>query len=194
MTVKISVSAKTLSWLYIVYLRVILLGCRNSWFRTNDVSGLSNDYTYRIADFQLLLLWLRSNFTSIKFIVMKTYLLPPYPLDGLRGKSEVSLSNNRTKVESTSNRVVNPVKKKALPKTTWFPADTPENLSDKEAIIRLFLVVILPGISAAIAWNYNIYFIIPLVPIMFYLEITAFTLTCPIKKLFSNYQHPSKYE
>ena len=36
-----------------------------------------------------------------------------------------------------------------------------------------------------------VYFIAPSI---FYLEVTAFTMYCPIKALFSNYSHPPKFE
>lgn len=74
-----------------------------------------------------------------------------------------------------------------------FPADAPENLTNTEAAIRLLCLLCFPWLSY-IDWTYHTYFMICLAPVLFYLEVTAFTLTCPVKRLFSNYTHASRVE
>jgi hypothetical protein len=67
---------------------------------------------------------------------------------------------------------------------TWLDKDAPQNLSGREAAIRGLLVVILPPLSG-IDWYYGTSFIMLLSPLLFYLEVTALTKTCPVKHLFS---------
>jgi hypothetical protein len=87
------------------------------------------------------------------------------------------------------------LKKLALKKIkiNWFAEDSPENLSTAEAAIRGGLVVLIPILSA-IDWNYGTHSMAFIAPVILYLEVTAFTMFCPIKALFSNYSHPSSYE
>ncbi|RYE05278.1 MAG: hypothetical protein EOP33_06770 [Rickettsiaceae bacterium] len=73
-------------------------------------------------------------------------------------------------------------------KTGWFDKDAPQNLTSKGAMIRAILVITLPG-AYALQWYYNLPIIYVLAPVLFYLEVTALTMTCPIKALFSNYRH-----
>jgi hypothetical protein len=78
-------------------------------------------------------------------------------------------------------------------KKVWFNPESRENVSVMEAVIRGACVVTMPML-AAIDWyngTHTMYFI---APVIFYLEVSAFTLYCPIKALFSNYNQPVKYE
>ena len=79
------------------------------------------------------------------------------------------------------------------PTTSWFNAEAPENLTVKEVIIRAALVITMPILSA-IDWTYGTHIFYFIAPSIFYLEVTAFTMYCPIKALFSNYSHPPKFE
>jgi hypothetical protein len=78
-------------------------------------------------------------------------------------------------------------------KNKWFLKDSPENLTNTEAIIRVAFVITMPMLSA-IDWNYGTHTMFFIVPVIFYLEVTAFTLYCPIKALFSKYIRPSNFE
>ncbi|WP_454801631.1 hypothetical protein [Mucilaginibacter phyllosphaerae] len=118
---------------------------------------------------------------------MKTLTLPPHP-------TFTHTQNNRYNQPIVTVAVVNKAKTSAAQKAkTWFNADAPENLTIKEAIIRAAFVVTMPMLSA-IDWTYGTHTLIFIIPVIFYLEVTAFTLSCPIKALFSNYSHPTKYE
>jgi len=81
----------------------------------------------------------------------------------------------------------------AKTKIKWFSADSPENMTVTEAVIRGGLVVIMPILSA-IDWSYGTHILFYIAPVIFYLEVTTFTMFCPVKALFSNYNHPSHYE
>ena len=78
-------------------------------------------------------------------------------------------------------------------KNKWFNEDAPENLTVRESAIRGALVFIMPVLSA-IDWNYGTHTMYFIAPVIFYLEVTAFTMYCPVKAMFSNYNHPSRYE
>ncbi|MBS7565689.1 hypothetical protein MTO98_02035 [Mucilaginibacter sp. SMC90] len=73
-------------------------------------------------------------------------------------------------------------------KKGWFDKDAPQNLTSKEAMIRGILVVTMPALSA-IDWYCGTHTIYILAPVLFYLEVTALTMTCPIKSIFSKYRH-----
>lgn len=79
-------------------------------------------------------------------------------------------------------------KAKAMVETrkTWLDKDAPQNLSGREAAIRGLLVVILPPLSG-IDWYFGTSFIVVLAPLLFYLEVTALTRTCPVKHIFRKY-------
>ncbi|MFS2185751.1 hypothetical protein ACCC92_03695 [Mucilaginibacter sp. Mucisp84] len=122
---------------------------------------------------------------------MKTLQLPPDSRD---------LAKNRIRKADTQLKraVVPPIAKYSKPVSDnflkrFFPDDSPENLSTTEAVIRGALVFTMPVLSS-IDWNYHTHAMIIIAPVIFYLEVTAFTLYCPVKRLFSNYTHPSKYE
>ncbi|TFF33329.1 hypothetical protein [Mucilaginibacter psychrotolerans] len=118
---------------------------------------------------------------------MKILALPPHP-------SFVHTKYNRVKNPVQTNTEV---KRKMFsiskPTTSWFNAEAPENLTIKEAIIRAALVITMPMLSA-IDWTYGTHTLYIIAPSIFYLEVTAFTMYCPIKALFSNYSHPPKFE
>jgi hypothetical protein len=78
-------------------------------------------------------------------------------------------------------------------KINWFSEDSPENLTTTEAVIRGALIVLMPVLSA-IDWNFGTHSMFFIAPVIFYLEVTAFTMVCPIKALFSDYSHPFRYE
>jgi len=78
-------------------------------------------------------------------------------------------------------------------KTKWFAKYTRENLTGTEAIIRGTLAIIIPVLSA-IDWNYGTHTMFYIAPILLYSELTVFTMTCPIKSMFSNYRNPADYE
>lgn len=71
---------------------------------------------------------------------------------------------------------------------SWFDKDAPQNLKVKEALFRAMQVVFLPAASG-IDWVYGTSTMYILAPILFYLEVTALTLTCPIKELFHRYRN-----
>jgi hypothetical protein len=75
-------------------------------------------------------------------------------------------------------------------KTGWFDKDAPQNLTYKGAGIRGILVVCMPGLSA-IDWYLGTYTMIFIAPLIMYLAVTALTMTCPVKALFSDYKHKS---
>ena len=69
-------------------------------------------------------------------------------------------------------------------KTGWFDKDAPQNLSYREAGIRGILVVCMPALSA-IDWYLGTHTMIFIAPLIMYLAITALTMTCPVKALFT---------
>ena len=120
---------------------------------------------------------------------MKTLTLPPL-------QAFLHRKNARSKNHDRADLSVSDTKIKQLPKVkqvTWFNPDSTENLSVKEAIIRAAFVIMMPVLSA-VDWNYHTHTLFFIVPVIFYLEVTAFTMYCPVKALFSNYSHPPKYE
>ncbi|QJD96072.1 hypothetical protein HH214_09390 [Mucilaginibacter robiniae] len=70
----------------------------------------------------------------------------------------------------------------------WFDKDAPQNLTSKGAALRAILVVCMPALSA-IDWYLGTYTMIFFAPLTMYLAVTALTMTCPVKELFSNYRH-----
>lgn len=121
---------------------------------------------------------------------MKTLALPSY--------STIFHSKNARKKSTSPDASSMPIIKandKAATKsaTSFFNPDARENLTTKECVIRGLFVMTMPMLSA-IDWNYGTHTLIFIVPAIFYLEVTAFTMNCPIKALFSNYSHPTKYE
>lgn len=122
---------------------------------------------------------------------MKTLELPAYP-----GKLKSSSDQN---VKTNEPVAVKPAKVKSTAlaiskhRTIWLNPESRENVSVKEAVVRGALVVTGPMLSAIDWYNgtHTLYFI---VPVLFYLEVSAFTLYCPIKALFSSYRQPIKYE
>ncbi|UOE47160.1 DUF2892 domain-containing protein [Mucilaginibacter sp. SMC90] len=122
---------------------------------------------------------------------MKILQLPPDPRDlakSRRQKVDIELDKAPVRQEVKQPK---PVLDNFLKR--YFPDDSPENLSTTEAVIRGAMVFTMPILSS-IDWNYHTHAMIIIAPVIFYLEVTAFTLYCPVKKMFSNYTHPSKYE
>jgi hypothetical protein len=122
---------------------------------------------------------------------MKTLQLPPDPRDSAKKRTrEVNIELPRASVQQESKQS-KPVLDNFLKR--FFPDDAPENLSTTEAVIRGALVFTMPVLSS-IDWNCHTHTMIIIAPLIFYFEVTAFTLYCPVKRLFSSYTHPSKYE
>jgi hypothetical protein len=122
---------------------------------------------------------------------MKTLQLPPDPRDLAKNKirkagTELKKAPVKPPAEQSKPVLDNFLKR-------FFPDDAPENLSTTEAVIRGAMVFIMPVLSS-IDWNYHTHAMIVIAPVIFYLEVTAFTLYCPVKRLFSGFTHPSKYE
>jgi len=120
---------------------------------------------------------------------MKTLTLPPHP-------TFTHTKNNHYSKQPIAKTVAIVEQEKpsaAKAAKTWFNAEAPENLTVKEAITRAAFVITMPMLSA-IDWSYGTHTLIFIIPVIFYLEVTAFTLSCPIKALFSNYSHSTKYE
>lgn len=90
--------------------------------------------------------------------------------------------NKAVKVQVTKNKGNSPAK----PKIKWFAADSPENLTVNEAVIRGLMVYTIPVLSA-VDWNGGIHTMFFIAPVIFYLEFTAFSMFCPIKAWFNNY-------
>jgi hypothetical protein len=122
---------------------------------------------------------------------MKTLQLPPDPRDIAKnkiGKVTIELPKKPLKEEVEQSKLVwdNFMKR-------FFPVDAPGNLSTTEAVVRGALVFTMPVLSS-IDWNCHTHTMIIIAPLIFYFEVTAFTLYCPLKRLFSSHTHPSKYE
>lgn len=122
---------------------------------------------------------------------MKMLELPPYL------QSSKAAKQAQFKVQEDKPVAITMVKNAhtAITKTKykWFSDDSTENLTVKESAIRGALVFTMPVLSA-IDWNYGTHAMYFIAPVIFYLEVTAFTMYCPIKAIFSNYTHPSRYE
>ncbi|EHQ24879.1 hypothetical protein [Mucilaginibacter paludis] len=118
---------------------------------------------------------------------MKTLALPPYN----------SFTHKKNKRPEKKVQPVLAVKQKIVSKSKsavrWFNAEAPENLSVKESVIRAAFVITLPMLSA-IDWTYGTHLLYFIAPAIFYLEVTAFTMNCPIKALFSHDSHPPRFE
>jgi len=121
---------------------------------------------------------------------MKTLQLEQYPVKIKTGNAK---SNRIAEIQQQPTVTVKTIAQTVKRKRGWFNEDAPENLTVKEAVIRGAFVILMPMLSA-IDWHYGTYTLFFIAPIIFYLEVTAFTQMCPIKALFSNYTHPTKYE
>jgi len=75
----------------------------------------------------------------------------------------------------------------------WITHDNSENLSFTQAALRASAVISMPLILSAIDWSFHIDILIFIIPVMFYFEVTAFTMYCPIKAIFTNYKLPKQY-
>ncbi|MDB5147353.1 MAG: hypothetical protein JWQ57_1373 [Mucilaginibacter sp.] len=122
---------------------------------------------------------------------MKTLQLPPDPRDLTKNKTREVNVELKEVPEPPKVKQSKPVLDDFLKR--FFPDDAPENLSTTEAVIRGALVFTMPVLSS-IDWNCHTHTMIIIAPLIFYFEVTAFTLYCPVKRLFSSYIHPSKYE
>lgn len=124
---------------------------------------------------------------------METLELPPFPEDNKKTK------RNGTFEPVSAHTVSEPSGK--LPEEEMEPAkeekfpipETAENLTGKEIAIRAACVILLPMLSG-IDWTYHTHTVAIIVPVAFYLEVTAFTSYCPIKAIFSKYRKPDNYE
>jgi hypothetical protein len=122
---------------------------------------------------------------------MKTLELAPAPEIAKKRKLAQFRTTEQTPIAAslTKKNDVAPVKIKS----EWFLKDSRENLTNTEAIIRGAFIITMPMLSA-IDWDYGTHTMFFIAPVIFYLEVTAFTMYCPIKALFSNYIHPSHFE
>lgn len=117
---------------------------------------------------------------------MKTYQLvidPKFKENGKQCKFDHSPKNA---VEHTAVEDIPVIGVKT--KKGWFDKDAPQNLTSEGAAIRGILVVCMPPLSA-IDWYCGTYTMIFIAPLIMYLAVTALTMTCPIKSLFSKYRH-----
>ena len=122
---------------------------------------------------------------------MKMLELPPYPQNSRAVKPAQFKAQEDKPVAVTITKDVHTAVTKT--KYKWFSEDSAENLTVKESAIRGALVFTMPVLSA-IDWNYGTHTMYFIAPVIFYLEVTAFTMYCPIKAMFSNYTQPSRYE
>ncbi|MGM9478164.1 hypothetical protein ACS5PU_17190 [Pedobacter sp. GSP4] len=72
--------------------------------------------------------------------------------------------------------------------------ETSENVSTKEAIIRGLLIVAAVPLFTVVDRTYSTALLIFIVPVLFYLEVTAFTIYSPVKAIFSNYRLPQQFD
>ena len=119
---------------------------------------------------------------------MKMLELPPYSKNS-RAVKPAQFKEDKPVAVTTVKQAIAGTKTRYK----WFAEDAPENLTVKEAVIRGALVFTMPVLSA-VDWNYGTHTMYFIAPVIFYLEVTAFTMYCPIKAMFSNYTHPSRYE
>lgn len=118
---------------------------------------------------------------------MRTLSLPPYI-------AFIHKKRNRLKKNIQPDLKVKVKPASALNTAfNWFNAEAPENLTIKEAIVRAALVVTMPMLSA-IDWTYGTHTFYFIAPAIFYLEVTAFTMYCPIKAIFSNDSYAPRFE
>ncbi|RKR81868.1 hypothetical protein BDD43_2029 [Mucilaginibacter gracilis] len=118
---------------------------------------------------------------------MKALALPPHI-------SFVHTKNKRVKKSvQTDTEVKREIVSKPKSAGSWFNAEAPENLTVKESVIRAAFVMTMPMLSA-IDWTYGTHTLYFIAPAIFYLEVTAFTMSCPIKAFFSNDSHPPRFE
>ncbi|MDP9076769.1 MAG: hypothetical protein M3O71_05045 [Bacteroidota bacterium] len=127
---------------------------------------------------------------------METLELAPAPEIGKKRKSAQFRTGKPTPIFTPV--IASSIKKEndvvaVKPKSKWFLKNTSENLTNTEAIIRGALIITMPMLSA-IDWNYGTHTMFFIAPVIFYLEVTAFTMYCPIKALFSNYGRSSHFE
>jgi len=76
----------------------------------------------------------------------------------------------------------------------WFNHDTPENISFTEAAVRGVAVILMPLTLSAFDWSFHTDALPFVVPVMFYLEVTAFTMYCPIKAMFTHKRLPEQFD
>lgn len=118
--------------------------------------------------------------------------LPPFPEDNKKSKKMSTISPMPAKavneIVKLHEEATEPAKEEKFP----IP-ETAENLTSKEIAIRAGCVILLPMLSG-IDWTYGTHTVAIIVPVAFYLEVTAFTSYCPIKAIFSKYRKPDSYD
>ncbi|RZJ76045.1 MAG: hypothetical protein EOO45_03675 [Flavobacterium sp.] len=72
--------------------------------------------------------------------------------------------------------------------------ETAENVGATEAIVRGLIIVLALPVLVSLDWSLHTDLLIFIVPVLFYLEVTAFTMFCPIKLLFSTYRLPKQFD
>lgn len=76
----------------------------------------------------------------------------------------------------------------------WFNHETPENLTFIQAGMRGGALIVMPLILLIFDSSLHTDVLPFLVPVMFYLEVTAFTMYCPIKAIFSAEKLPEQFD
>lgn len=76
----------------------------------------------------------------------------------------------------------------------WFSHDTMENLTFTQAALRGAALIVMPLSLSLFDSSYHTDILPFIVPVMFYLEVTAFTMYCPIKAIFSSQRIPEQYD
>ncbi|RYE55619.1 MAG: DUF2892 domain-containing protein [Sphingobacteriales bacterium] len=76
----------------------------------------------------------------------------------------------------------------------WSLKETAENVGATEAIVRGLVIVLALPVLVSLDWSLHTDLLIFTVPVLFYLEVTAFTMFCPIKLLFSTYRLPKQFD
>lgn len=76
----------------------------------------------------------------------------------------------------------------------WFNHEAPENLTTTEAVCRGGAIITMPLLLSLFDSSFHTDVLPFIVPVMFYLEVTAFTMYCPIKAMFSDERQPAHYD
>ncbi|MGN8055046.1 hypothetical protein ACTJKN_02160 [Pedobacter sp. 22163] len=76
----------------------------------------------------------------------------------------------------------------------WFNHETPENLTFIQAGLRGGALILMPLILLIFDSSLHTDVLPFLVPVMFYLEVTAFTMYCPIKAFISTEKLPEQFD
>jgi len=112
--------------------------------------------------------------------------------EGIDRKAAVILNNNgKTNLQSIRQEKTSCRLRDLL---GWFNHDTPENLTIMQGGVRGGALIIMPLVLLILDSSFHTDVLPFLVPVMFYLEVTAFTMYCPIKAIFSPEQRPEQFD